>query len=118
MNTFILRALVCIFFFGFSLYSYVDKQNELTDLKLRIPRIAKEIKSIRQENTRLQYEIEQFESPENLMQLAKQYPHLKHPALQEILTVKEGIALQLEKKSEEMSSESKPKVSLAIGTNP
>jgi len=118
MSIFILRALTCIFFFGFSLYSYIDKQNELTDLKLRIPRIAKEIKSIREENTRLQYEIERFESPEHLMELAKEYGHLKHPALQEILTVKEGIALELEQKPEEVSSESKPKVSLAIGTNP
>lgn len=118
MNVFILRVLTCIFFFGFSLYSYIDKQNELTDLKLRIPRIAKEIKSIREENTRLQYEIQQFESPENLMELAKQYPHLKHPVLDEILTLKEGIAIRLEEKDEKISSEIKPKVSLAIGTNP
>ena len=117
MKSLMLRVLICIFFFGFSLYSYVDKQNELTELKLRLPRIAKEIKAIRQENTRLAFEIESFENPQYLMELAKEYGYLKHPCLNEILTVNEGIALQLDKPSEESSSEVTPKVSFAVGTN-
>jgi hypothetical protein len=117
MKAFILRVLVCIFFFGFALYSYVDKQNELTELKLRLPRIAKEIKAIRQENMRLAFEIESFENPEHLMELAKEFGHLKHPCLNEIVMVKEGIALQSEPASDTVSSDAKTKVSFAVGPN-
>lgn len=113
MKTLFLRLLVCIFFFGFSLYSYIEKQNQVTELKFRLPRIAKEIKAIREENSRLQYEVSRFENPNHLIELAKAFPHLKHPYLQEIVTVKEAIALNLEEPSEEVYSEPKPKVSLA-----
>ena len=54
------RILVCITFFGVLLYSYVDRQNDVTRLRLEIPQMAKEIKDLREENTRLQYEIELF----------------------------------------------------------
>lgn len=113
MKALFLRTLVCIFFFGFSLYSYIEKQNQVTELKLQLPRIAKEVKAIREENSRLQYEVSCFENPNHLIELAKAFTHLKHPSLQEIVTVKEGIALNLEVPSEEIYSESKPKVSLA-----
>lgn len=118
MSSLISRAIVCIFFFGFSLYSYVDKQNELTGLKLQIPKIAKEVKAVQETNARLLYEIDQFENPEHLMELARQkaFSHLKHPCLQEVLTVKEGLALHSDPAGsayEDQTVESKSKVSLA-----
>jgi hypothetical protein len=118
MNTAgILRFLVCLFFFGFSLYSYIDKQNGLTALKMQLPQISKEIRAIQEENTRLQYEIDQFENPEHLMQLAQgeRYSHLKYPFVNEVVTLPEPLALKTPPPLEEEESLLKPKVSLAIG---
>lgn len=112
------RAILCILFFGFSLYSYVDKQNELTSLKLQIPRVAKELKRVEETNARLTYEIDQFENPEHLMELARQkaFSHLKYPCLQEVLTVNEGTRLHFQSAYEDQISELRPKVSLAVAS--
>jgi hypothetical protein len=114
----ILRILVCIFFFGFTLASYVEKQNQVTAFKLRIPQIAKEIKLLHEDNARLVYEIEQFESPENLLYLAqkKEFSHLKHPLISEIFTLKEAIALKSDPAPTETTSDAKLKINIAIGT--
>lgn len=84
----------CLAVLGLCLYSYFDKQNELTQIKIRLPEVEKEIRLVREENRRLRYEIDQFESPTHLIELAHrpEFSHLKHPLLREILTVPEGIA--------------------------
>jgi len=112
------RILVCITFFGLLLYSYVDRQNDVTRLRLEIPQLAKEIKDLREENTRLQYEIELFESPQNLMQLAShsEFAHLKHPMVKEIVTMDEGLALQISTEEKGEPLPVKPKLPLAVGT--
>lgn len=81
------RLLICIFFVGLILYKYIDKLNELTELQLNIPQIAKEVKEIKEKNLELQYEIEQFESPIHLMELSRkpEFGHLKHPAVDKII---------------------------------
>ncbi len=91
-----IRLGICLLVFGVCLYSYIDKQNELTGLKIKAPRIAKEIDTLNQQIKRMQYEVDQFENPAHLMELAKhpEFSHLKHPLLDEVLTVQEGIALQ------------------------
>lgn len=88
------RLGVCLGVFGFCLYSYLDLQNQLTKLKIRLPEVEKEIKSIREENRSLAYQVNQFESPSHLIELAHrpEYSHLKHPLLREILTVPEAYA--------------------------
>jgi len=85
----------CLTVFGFCLYSYLEEQNELTKLKMAVPKRGKEIDLIREENRRLSYQVDQFESPSHLMELARQpeYSHLKHPVLKEILTVPEAYAI-------------------------
>lgn len=85
-----LRILVCILFLGVCLYSYIDLQNEITNLRIQIPKLSKQILRIEEENTRLACEIESFESPENLLALSKQstFAHLKFPNSQEVLTVR------------------------------
>lgn len=90
----LLRSGVCICFFALCLYSYLDTQNALTHLKIKIPQIEKEIQLIREENSRLAYEVGQFENPTNLIELAArpEYSHLKHPLLKEELTVPEAWA--------------------------
>ena len=91
-----LRLMVCLFFFSFSIYSYLDKQNSCTELKIRLPKVTKEIEAIQEGNAHLQYQIECFENPQHLLTIASQpeYAHLKFPLMEEVLTVKEGLALQ------------------------
>lgn len=84
-----IRVLICIGAIGCFLYAYISKQNSITELRLQIPMVAKELEGILQENTRLQFEIDQFENPQHLMELAGTPPfsHLKYPLLDEIITI-------------------------------
>lgn len=111
------RILVCIAVFGVLLYSYVDKQNDVTRLRLKIPQLAKEIKDLKEENTRLQYEIDLFESPQNLMKLASgsEFAHLRHPMFKDIMTMEQGIALQIASDETGETLSVKPKLPLAVG---
>jgi hypothetical protein len=81
----VIRLYVCIITAGLTLYAYIEKQNELTELRLAIPALAKEVKTLNEENTRLTYAIEQFESPILLMETMRkaEYSHLKYPYLNE-----------------------------------
>jgi hypothetical protein len=114
----LIRILICIGTGGGFLYSYVDKQNAVTRRRLEIPVLAKQIRDLNEENTHLQYEVDLFESPEHLMELARhnEFCHLKHPMLKEILTMQEGLALQVSSGEEEEKVAARPKVKFAIGT--
>ena len=95
MRTLLIQIGICLGVFGVCLYSYLDKQNTLTKAKIELPQLEKEIRMIREENRRLSYQIEQFESPSHLIELAHrpEFSHLKHPILKEILTVPEAYAI-------------------------
>jgi len=47
----------------------------------------------------MKYEVEMFENPVYLMQLSRnpEYGHLKHPIIDDVLTIPEGVALFGEK---------------------
>ncbi len=94
MNSLLLRLGFCLIVSGFCLYSYLETQNELTELKIRIPQVDRELKLVREENRKLAYEVERFQSPANLIEVARnpEYSHLKHPLLREVLTVPEVFA--------------------------
>lgn len=94
MKNLLLRLGFCIAVFGLCLYSYLEMQNDLTQLKIQLPETEREIFLIREENKRLSYEIDRFQSPSNLIELAHrpEFSHLKHPLLKEILTVPEALA--------------------------
>lgn len=83
------RLFLCIFFAGLTLYKYIDKWNELTELRLAIPVITKELKEIQEKNLELEYEIERFESPIHLMELARkpEFGHLKYPAITDVMII-------------------------------
>lgn len=85
---------VCVTVFGWCLFSYLDKQNEVTQLKIQLPDLEKKIGVLREESRRLRYEISQFENPSHLIEVAHrpEFGHLKHPLLREILTVSEAMA--------------------------
>ncbi|HSX26835.1 MAG TPA: hypothetical protein VLE89_07525 [Chlamydiales bacterium] len=95
MKGLLLRLGLCLTVFGFCLYSYLDTQNQLTHLKIQIPEVEKKTRLIREENRRLAYEIDLFENPTNLIELAHrpEFSHLRHPLLREILTVPEAFAI-------------------------
>lgn len=113
----LLPIAVCIVGFSLFLYSYLEEQNSLTKLRFAIPEISKEIKALKEENTRMRYEIDQFENPEHLIELARhsEFSHLRHPLVKEIATMQEGIALTLPVQESAKSSSMKPKVTLAVG---
>jgi hypothetical protein len=89
------RLSICVALFGWCLFSYMDKQNEVTQLKIKLPELEKKIGTIREESRRLRYEIDQFENPSHLIELAHrpEFGHLRHPLLREILTVPEAVAI-------------------------
>ncbi|MEI6242263.1 MAG: hypothetical protein WCP39_02530 [Chlamydiota bacterium] len=95
----LVRLAVCLLSFSFCLYSYLNAQNMVTERKMKLPQIAKEIRTTREEIKRLHYEIERFENPSHLLELSasSQFTHLKHPLVKDVLTVHEGIALRKQK---------------------
>lgn len=88
-NDIIIKLFICIIAAATTLYAYILKQNEVTELRLAIPTLGKEVRQIHDENTRLQYEIDQFESPIHLMELARkpEFGHLKYPYLKDVIFV-------------------------------
>jgi hypothetical protein len=88
------RLGICVAVFGWCLFSYLERQNQVTHLKIRLPELEREIGKIREEERRLRYEIDRFENPSHLIEVAHrpEFSHLKHPLLREILTVPEAIA--------------------------
>lgn len=74
---------ICIFSAGIALFFHIEKQNDVTKLRLAIPQLAKEVADLQEENVRLQYQIDQFESPLHLIELMRspEYSHLKFPYL-------------------------------------
>jgi len=116
----IAQLVACILFFGFFLYSYVDKQNSLTGLKMRIPEIARDIKAVKQECKRLQYEIDRFESPENLLALAREerFSHLKHPYSNEIALLAQGPALNVPQAGTVSMEKTASNLFIAFGAKP
>jgi hypothetical protein len=113
------RIVICLFTCGFAFYSYLDKQNDLTSLRIAIPTKMKSLKAIQEENMRLHYEIDQFENPGHLMQLARsgEFAHLKQPLATEVITLREEFIAQ-QTKEEETSVSFKLSPSLAVGTSP
>ncbi len=95
MKSTIIGVSVCLFFFGFCLYSYLDMQNALTRLRIEVPKLARTVRHVQEENIRLQYAIEAFENPQHLMQLARagHSARLKFPLMKEVVTLKQGLAL-------------------------
>lgn len=86
-----IRLLFCILFAGIMLYKAIDKRNELTELRLSIPLLAREVKEIQEKNLEYHYAIKQFESPVHLIEKSRQpeFGHLKHLSVDQILLLPE-----------------------------
>jgi len=77
----LIRLLLCIFISAFLLYSYIDKLNDITELKIEIPKLAEEVQVLREENSALSLQIEELENPKSLIQKMRQpeFSHLHQP---------------------------------------
>jgi hypothetical protein len=86
---FLVRLFCCIFILGISLFAYVSKHNVLTEKRMRVPLLAKELQAVDEQNVRLRFSIEKFESPLHLMELVRkpEFSHLKHPVWTDIIVV-------------------------------
>lgn len=83
------KIFICIFAIACTLYLRLAQSNEVTKLKVLIPRIEQQLFALEEENYRLSYEIETFESPAHLIELSKkpEFSHLRHPYDEEILVI-------------------------------
>ncbi len=90
------RLGMCLSVLSFCVYSYQNKQNSLTHLKICLPQLETEIKEIRKEICQLQYDLDREMNPTKLIELTHrpEFSHLKHPLMREILTIPEGLAVQ------------------------
>ncbi len=86
---FLVRLFCCIFILGISLFAYVSKHNVLTEKRILVPKLAKELQKQEEENVRIQFAIEKFENPIHLMELARkpEFSHLKHPSVNDIIII-------------------------------
>ncbi len=114
---FFIKSTICILFLGVCLYSYLDLQNGLTELRIRIPHLASEVRKVEEENTHLLFDIEAFESPENLLRLAKrpEFAHLRFPIGSDVLTLRQGAPLQEVVQRTIPDLRLKPTITLATG---
>lgn len=85
------KIVFCIILACATLFAVIDKQNNLTELRKEIPLLSKELKAIEAENNRLQYDIDQFESPLHLMELSRkpEFTHLKYYYDRDVIIIKE-----------------------------
>lgn len=90
------RLATCLSVLSFCLYSHVARQSRLTSLRIELPKLARDVRVLGEENARLQYEIDTFSNPAHLIELSRsaKYSHLKHPMFSEVLQLDEGIAVQ------------------------
>jgi hypothetical protein len=112
-----IKIFVCLGLFSLCLFSYLEKQNQLTQLRLDAPKIVKEIKALNEENTRLRYEIEQFESPENLLRLVGdvRFSHLKYPLSKDVVCLAVAPSANGDEILQGQQVSVKPKLTLAVG---
>lgn len=73
-----LRFLVLLFLMGASLYSYIGRENSLTQAELMLAPIAREVGEMEEQNAALRYQLSRFEAPSHLFQIASHalYGHL------------------------------------------
>ncbi len=114
------RIFICIIFLGFCLYSYLDLQNNITELRIRIPHLTNEVRRIEEENTHLRFQIEAFESPENLMKIAQssEFGHLKFPICRDVLTLKQADPIKAPEEKIISELRTQPTITFATGAKP
>jgi hypothetical protein len=93
MNRLLLKLLTCLLAVGLTLYAMIAQRNGLTELRVAIPALNAEVKAILEENLQLEYQIESFENPVHLLELARkpEFGHLKYPSTDEVIVLPEAL---------------------------
>lgn len=86
----LIRLLLCIFVSAFLLYSYIDKLNDITELKIEIPKLSEEVQVLREENAALSLQIAKIENPQSLLEKSRrpEFSHLKQPSPDQVKVLK------------------------------
>lgn len=86
---FIARLLVVFMLLIIFLYTHVQRENHLTQLRLKVPILTNRLRILDEQNQTLQYEVDRFESPSHLIQLGRkpEFGHLEFPLKQDVLVI-------------------------------
>jgi cell division protein FtsL len=111
----VIKITSIILMFAFCFYLCIEKQNQFTSKRIEIVGLAKEIDQLKAQNKKLSYEIDQFENPSRLLQLAQhaEYAHLKHPFVKDVLSMKENMLAHRE--VQKYNKSKKTALSIALG---
>lgn len=119
-KTLLIRITFCLTIIGVLSFLYLDRQNDVTKYRMEIPVLAKEIQSLGEQVKRLEYQIERFENPQNLMQLAEcvDFSHLKYPAVSEVWILREANEAFAVTEKTDPTGKILPKTTFAFGSSP
>lgn len=83
------QMLVCIGAITFLLYRYIAEHNEVLALRRQIPRMITEVRELQEDNISLEYTLEAWRSPKNLLKLSQQpeFGHLKPVSRNEVMVI-------------------------------
>ena len=81
------RMITSILFFCLFLYLYIDMQNSVTKLRLKIPPISDEVRELEEVQKSLLYQKARYEDPKALMKLLRkpEFSYLKKPTLENVI---------------------------------
>ncbi len=81
------RLFFCLAAAGVAFYAYIAQHNALTELRMEIPKLTKEVRALQENNDRLDLEIRRYKNPDNLLKLSLEpaYTHLRYPAQEEVI---------------------------------
>ena len=88
------RILMTITTLTVLLFSYIDRQNRLSYLQLKVPKVTKNLNALKKEISQLEYEIDAFENASNLIEIAQQqeFSQQQHPFVKDILPLEQSCA--------------------------
>lgn len=89
MRGLLIRVWICLLILGVTLYAFVERQNHLRKIQVEIPKLKKEYAALKENNGKLQYELQKSLDPKRLQELLQKAPygHLKFPSKNEILYI-------------------------------
>lgn len=95
MKGVIVRVLFCMGTLLCGAFFAIHKENQITQLRLKIPQLKKEVTLLSEQNTQLAFEKEMFERPENLLKCvsSQEYASLSHPSMQHVVVLPKGFTL-------------------------
>jgi hypothetical protein len=81
--------IICLFALVSVFFSYIQSQNDLTSLRVFIPSRASVLRNLKEENKSLQYQVDLFYSPANLLKMSNkaEFRDLIFPYEEEVLSI-------------------------------